>query len=56
MYESYLCNIEFPDSLEITMGCWDTASSDEFYKIRKLTYSYTEVFMVIFSVVDKNSL
>ena len=40
------------DSQQINLDLWDTAGSDDYYRLRSLSYPETDVFLVCFNVVD----
>ena len=35
---------------------WDTAGQDEYAAMRSLSYPFTDVFVICFSVVDRSTL
>lgn len=43
------------DNVPINLMLWDTAGQEEYGKLRNLSYPDTDVFLVCFSVVNKNS-
>jgi len=44
------------DGEEVKTGLWDTAGQEEFDRIRPLSYSFTDVFLLCFSVISPESL
>jgi Ras-related C3 botulinum toxin substrate 1 len=43
------------DGRIINLGLWDTAGQEEYSKLRPLAYSNSDIFLIIFSVVDPSS-
>jgi small GTP-binding protein len=44
------------NEVRYTASIWDTAGKDEYKRIRQLSYPKTDLFIVLFSVVDQISL
>jgi len=44
------------NEIEINVALWDTAGQEEYSRLRALSYPNTDVFIVIFSLLDKESL
>jgi small GTP-binding protein len=54
VFDNYSCRVEVekqPAQLEL----WDTAGQEDYDRIRPLSYPNTDVFIVLFSVVDRTS-
>ncbi|XP_077157853.1 rho-related GTP-binding protein RhoH [Paroedura picta] len=45
----------FLDGIQISLGLWDTAGSDNFRQIRPLSYQQADVVLMCFSVANHNS-
>ena len=43
------------DNIPINLMLWDTAGQEEYGKLRNLSYPDTDVFLVCFSIINKNS-
>lgn len=39
----------------ITLGLWDTAGQEDYNKLRSLSYPQSDVFIVVFSVIEPGS-
>jgi len=39
----------------VNLGLWDTAGQEEYNRLRPLAYPNSDVFLIIFSVVDPSS-
>ena len=44
------------DGKDVTMGVWDTAGSDEYYRLRPLNYPQTDVVVYCYAVDDAKSV
>jgi len=44
------------DNKNITLGLWDTAGQEEYERLRPLSYQNTNIFLIVLSVISKNSL
>eukprot|EP01027_Heterolobosea_sp_BB2_P016336 GEZU01023273.1.p3 GENE.GEZU01023273.1~~GEZU01023273.1.p3 ORF type:complete len:103 (+),score=16.37 GEZU01023273.1:403-711(+) len=55
VFENYSANV-MVDGQTINLGLWDTAGQEEFDKLRPLSYPGTHVFLLCFSVVDRDSV
>ncbi|KAL4455023.1 hypothetical protein ABPG74_006405 [Tetrahymena malaccensis] len=43
------------DKKTVQLGIWDTAGQEEYNRLRPLSYSNTDIFLIVFSVVDPES-
>lgn len=55
VFENYVQEI-MVDGQSVELSLWDTAGQEEFDKIRLLSYEDTHVFMLCFSVENRDSL
>lgn len=55
MFENYVQDITV-DNQTIELSLWDTAGQEEFDRIRLLSYEDTHVFLLCFSVENRDSL
>ena len=44
------------DNKNITLGLWDTAGQEEYERLRPLSYQNTNIFLIVLSVIAKESL
>lgn len=54
VFDNYQANA-IVDGQSVTLGLWDTAGSEEYDTLRPLSYPGTDVFVICFSIVDKES-
>ena len=55
IFENYSANVKV-DNQNITLSLWDTAGQEDYGELRKLSYPQADVFLIVFSVVEPNSL
>ncbi|KAI7904469.1 rho3 protein [Cokeromyces recurvatus] len=55
VFENYVQEITVNDQQKIELSLWDTAGQEEFDRIRLLSYENTHVFMLCFSVENRDS-
>eukprot|EP01092_Planopodium_desertum_P002957 TRINITY_DN1502_c1_g2_i1.p1 TRINITY_DN1502_c1_g2~~TRINITY_DN1502_c1_g2_i1.p1 ORF type:complete len:205 (-),score=59.61 TRINITY_DN1502_c1_g2_i1:73-660(-) len=51
VFDNYVCNLTAGDR-KIELGLWDTAGQEEYDRLRPLSYSSANVFLICFSVVN----
>jgi small GTP-binding protein len=54
VYNNYSVNVKV-DGKAINLGLWDTAGQDDYDRLRPLSYPQTDVFLVVFSIVNPYS-
>ncbi|CAD8180040.1 unnamed protein product [Paramecium octaurelia] len=54
VFENYITSVSL-DGKQINLSLWDTAGQETYDKLRTLSYSQADVFLIVFSVVDKSS-
>jgi len=54
VFDNYLVNIQFQDE-EYELMLWDTAGQEDLKEVRKLAYSNTNIFLICFSLTNKES-
>eukprot|EP01090_Pellita_catalonica_P009356 TRINITY_DN2041_c0_g1_i1.p2 TRINITY_DN2041_c0_g1~~TRINITY_DN2041_c0_g1_i1.p2 ORF type:complete len:209 (-),score=24.53 TRINITY_DN2041_c0_g1_i1:1114-1710(-) len=55
IFDNYSAVIPVDDE-KINLGLWDTAGQEEYDRIRLMSYPQTNVFLIVFSLVEKISL
>ncbi|CAD8175073.1 unnamed protein product [Paramecium pentaurelia] len=54
VFENYITSVSL-DGKQINLSLWDTAGQETYDKLRTLSYSQADVFLIVFSVVDRTS-
>ena len=54
-FEYYTANV-MVDGLPISLGLWDTSGQEAYDRLRLLSYSNTDVFIVCYSIISPTSL
>jgi len=54
VFDNYTSNVLI-DGATISLGLWDTAGSEDYDKLRPLSFPQTDVFIVCFSIVNSSS-
>ncbi|KAM3140666.1 hypothetical protein pb186bvf_007264 [Paramecium bursaria] len=54
VFENYTSQVQY-DGKTINLSLWDTAGQETYNQVRQLSYDGTDVFLIIFSVIDPNS-
>ena len=55
VFDNYQASVGV-DGKEIALSLWDTAGQEDYDRLRPLSYPGTDVFLLCYSVVDRNSL
>jgi small GTP-binding protein len=55
VFSNYIANINF-NSKYYSVDLWDTAGPDDFDKLRPLSYTDTDVFVICYDIMTENSL
>ena len=55
VYDNYSANV-MVDGKPINLGLWDTASNEDYDRLRPLCYPQTDVFLMCYSVISQTSL
>lgn len=54
VFENYTANVLF-EGEPIYLGLWDTSGQEDYDRLRPLSYSGADVFLICFSVDNRNS-
>eukprot|EP00053_Salpingoeca_punica_P009580 m.85794 g.85794 ORF g.85794 m.85794 type:complete len:195 (+) comp15072_c0_seq3:555-1139(+) len=54
VFENYVANIEV-DDMKVELALWDTAGQEDYAHIRPLSYQDSHVFLICFSVENRDS-
>ena len=54
VFDNYSASVKV-DNQMITLGLWDTAGQEDYNKLRSLSYPQSDVFIVVFSVIEPGS-
>lgn len=54
VFDNYTATVKI-DNRMVNFGLWDTAGQEGYSKLRPLAYSNTDIFLIIFSVVDPST-
>eukprot|EP00347_Sterkiella_histriomuscorum_P004420 403360527 len=54
VFDNYIATMQI-ESKPIKLAIWDTAGQDDYERLRTLSYTLTDVFLVCFSLVDQES-
>jgi len=55
VFDNYYADVEV-DGEKYNLSLWDTAGQEEYDRLRPLSYPYTDVFIVCYSVTSRSSL
>ena len=54
IFDNYACAV-MVDGTPVSLGLWDTAGQEEYDRLRPLSYQQTDVFLVVFSTINRTS-
>ncbi|CAD8086058.1 unnamed protein product [Paramecium sonneborni] len=54
VFENYITSVNI-NGKQINLSLWDTAGQETYDRIRTLSYQQSDVFLIVFSVIDKSS-
>jgi len=54
VFENYSANVMY-NSKSYSLGLWDTAGQEDYDRLRPLSYPSTDIFLVVFSIVNPTS-
>ncbi|KAK5577825.1 hypothetical protein RB653_002773 [Dictyostelium firmibasis] len=55
VFDNYCANLML-DGKPYSIGLWDTAGQEDYDRLRPLSYPYTDVFLICFSIISSASL
>ena len=54
VFDNYAATVKV-DGKMVNLGLWDTAGQEEYNRLRPLAYPNSDVFLIVFSVVEPSS-